>query len=86
MAQGNAMLPAIKGYTGQVNGTKSEEVMRIGEAVYERAKKVLAETPQPSAPSSLVDLLLADIGNDRTAKNVQPTKPADSFADDLNTR
>jgi hypothetical protein len=76
----------MKGYTRQVNGTKSEEVMRIGEAAYERAKKVLAEAPQPSAPSSLVDILLADIGNDRPAQNVVPTKPADSFADDLNTR
>lgn len=60
--------------------------MPIGKAAYELAKKVLAETPQPSAPPSLVDTLLADIGNDRAAQDLVPTKPADSFADELNTR
>jgi hypothetical protein len=60
--------------------------MPIGETAYERAKRVLAEEPQPSAPPSLVDELLADIGNDRPAHDVVPARLADAFADDLNTR
>lgn len=79
-AYGGAILPAMKGYTGRVNGTKNEDAMRIGETAYERAKRILAEEPQPSAPRSLVDALLADIDNDRAARDGVPAGPTDAFA------
>ncbi len=60
--------------------------MQVGETAYERTKRIPAEEPQPSAQPSLVDELLADIGNAPVGQGAMPARSADVFTDNLNTR
>lgn len=60
--------------------------MGVGDLAYKKAERELADEPQPSAPPSLVDELLADIDDDLPARDIVPVRPSDAFADDLNTR
>ena len=60
--------------------------MSVGESLYDEAQRELADEPQPSAPPSLVDQLLADMDSDLSTRDIVPVSPSDAFADDLNTR